>query len=214
MGPGSRRPGAGALDCNNLVVNKATTRVRRGRSWLGPERLWLLSIALQRRGHRRLAVCIKNLNSALYHNSLPPGASVCSDIRLGHHGFGTVIHTNVVIGQRVKIWHNVTIAMRAESKSPYRIIIEDDVGIGANSVVISSNRRDLRIGRGARIGAGAVVSRDVPPGSTVVSAPPQVIAPDATDDEPATELRGGSQRSSNGSGAAAAGEPAPDADSL
>lgn len=195
-------------------MNKAARPVRRGKSWLSPERLWLLSIALQERGHRRPAVWIKNLNSALYHNSLPPGASICSDIRLGHHGFGTVIHTNVVIGRRVKIWHNVTIAMRGGSKSTHRIVIEDDVTIGANSVVISPYRRDLRIGRGARIGAGAVVSRDVPPGCTVVSAPPQVIAPDAADDEPATELRGGSQQSGNGSGAATPAEHAADADSL
>jgi serine O-acetyltransferase len=152
-----------------------------------PERLWLLSIALQQRGHRRLAVFVKNVNSAIYHNSLPPGATVSPDVKLGHHGFGTVVHTNVVIGRRVKIWHNVTIAMRAGSKSPYRIIIEDDVKIGANSVVISPFRRDLRIGRGARIGAGAVVSRDVAPGSTVLSAPPQVIERDDRDggeDEP------------------------------
>ncbi len=144
---------------------------------LSPERLWLLSIALQRRRLRRLAVLVKNVNSALYHNSLPPGASVSPDVEFGHHGFGTVIHTNVVIGARVKIWQNVTIAMRAGSRSPHRIVIEDDVKIGANSVIISPHRRDLRIGRGAHIGAGAVVSRDVPPGCTVVSAPPRVIEP-------------------------------------
>jgi serine O-acetyltransferase len=154
-------------------------------SVLRPERLWLLSIAFQRRGHRRLAVFVKNLNSFLYRNSLPPGATVSPDISLGHHSFGTVIHTNVVIGERVKIWHNVTIAMRAGSKSPYRIVIEDDVHIGANAVVISPHRGDLRIGRGARIGAGAVVSADVPPGYTVVNAPVQMIPPgsDGADDE-------------------------------
>jgi serine O-acetyltransferase len=153
-------------------------------SAFSPERLWLLSIAMQGRGHRRLATLVRNVNSALYHNSLPPGASVSPDIKFGHHSLGTVIHPNVVIGRRVKIWHNVTIAMRAGAKSPYRIVIEDDVKIGANSVVISPSRQDLRIGRGARIGAGAVVSRDVPPGSTVVSQQPQVIPPDAIGDEP------------------------------
>jgi serine O-acetyltransferase len=145
---------------------------------VSPERLWLLSIALQRRGCRKLAVLVKKINSALYHNSLPPGATVSPDIRLGHHGFGTVIHTNVVIGERVKIWQNVTIAVRAGSRSPYRIIIGDDVKIGANAVVISPHRADLRIGQGARIGAGAVVSRDVPAGATVVSVPPQVLLRD------------------------------------
>jgi serine O-acetyltransferase len=150
---------------------------------VSPERLWLLSISLQQRGHRRLATLARNVNSALYHNSLPPGASVSPDIELGHHGLGIVVHPNVVIGRRVKIWHNVTIATRAGSKSPYRIVIEDDVKIGANAVVISPHRGDLRIGRGARIGAGAVVSRDVPAGSTVVSAPVQVLAAGESTDE-------------------------------
>jgi serine O-acetyltransferase len=183
---------------------------------MSPEKLWLLSISLQRRGHRRLAKLVRNLNSALYHNSLPPGASVSPDIELGHHGLGTVIHPNVVIGRGVKIWHNVTIATRAGSKSPYRVIVEDDVKIGANAVVISPYRGDLRIGRGARIGAGAVVSRDVPPGSTVVSAPVEVLPPGTPGEEPALEqddasgalpgaVRGGSQ-------AAHAAEPAREAD--
>jgi serine O-acetyltransferase len=167
---------------------------RQRRSALNPERLWLLSIALQRNGHTRLAKLVKNVNSAIYHNSLPPGASVSADIEFGHHGFGTVIHTNVVIGQRVKIWHNVTIAMRAGSRSPYRIVIEDDVKIGANSVIISPHRRDLRIGRGAHIGAGAVVSRDVPAGSTVIGVAPRVIGPqedgrDELDDRSEIDLR-------------------------
>jgi serine O-acetyltransferase len=179
-----------------------------------PEKLWLLSIALRRRGHRRLAKLVRNVNSALFHNSLPPGATVSPDIELGHHGLGTVIHPNVVIGRRVKIWHNVTIAMRAGPKSPYHVIIEDDVKIGANAVVISPHRGDLRIGRGARIGAGAVVSRDVPPGSTVVSAPVHVSPPGAPSDERPAEQIVAADAAANGSGAALAGEPAREAGPL
>jgi serine O-acetyltransferase len=152
--------------------------VKKRASLFGPVNLWRLSIALQQRGLRSLAVLVKNVNSAIYHNSLPPGAVVGPDFRLGHHGFGTVIHTNVVIGRGVTIYQNVTIAMRAGSSSPYRIYIEDDVLIGANAVIISPHRDDLRIGRGARIGAGAVVSADVPVGCTVVSAPASLISPD------------------------------------
>jgi|SRR5271166_528597 len=145
---------------------------------MSPERLWLLSIAVRKRGHKRLALWIKKLNSVLYHNSLAPGASVSPDIRFGHHGFGTMVHSNVVIGRRVWIWHNVTIAVRSRSawKSPHgRIIIEDDVSIGANAVVISPLEGSLRIGQGARIGAGAIVTQDVPAGATVVSVPARVL---------------------------------------
>jgi serine O-acetyltransferase len=145
---------------------------------VSPERLWLLSIALRRRGHRRLALWVKKLNSVIYHNSLAPAARVSPDIKFGHHGFGTMIHSNVVIGQRVKIWHNVTIAVR--SKSAWKsergmVIIEDDVKLGAGSIVISPSEDTLRIGRGARIGAGAVVTSDVPAGATVVGVPSRVL---------------------------------------
>ncbi|HTW42044.1 MAG TPA: hypothetical protein VMD79_06995 [Solirubrobacteraceae bacterium] len=149
---------------------------------MSPERLWLLSIALRRRGHRRLALWVKKLNSVIYHNSLAPAARVSPDIKFGHHGFGTMIHSNVVIGRRVKIWHNVTIAVR--SKSAWKsergmVIIEDDVSLGAGSIVISPSEDTLRIGRGARIGAGAVVTRDVPAGATVVGVPSRVLTRDA-----------------------------------
>jgi serine O-acetyltransferase len=181
---------------------------------MSPERLWLLSIALRKRGHRRLAKLVRNVNSTIYHNSLPPGATVSPDIELGHHGLGIVIHTNVVIGRRVKIWHNVTIATRAGSKSPYRIIIEDDVRIGANSVVISPHRRDLRIGSGARIGAGAVVSRDVPPGSTVVSAPVQITGPGEPSDEREPTQAIATDAAANGAKAAAPVQPTRDTEPL
>jgi serine O-acetyltransferase len=96
-------------------------------------------------------------------------------VRFGHHGFGTMVHSNVEIGRRVRIWHNVTLAVRASTGSPHRIVIEDDVRIGANAVVITPYEKTIVIGRGARIGAGVVVTEDVPAGATVVSAPPRMI---------------------------------------
>jgi serine O-acetyltransferase len=122
---------------------------------LSPERLWLTAIWLRQRGHRWLATRVKQLNSLLYHNSLATGAHVAEDIYLGHHGLGTVIHDNVVIGRGVKIWHNVTLAVRAPAGSPHHIVIGDGVMIGANAVVITPRTRSLHIGAGARVGAGA-----------------------------------------------------------
>ncbi len=162
------------------------TRQRAGA--LSPERLWLASIALRDRGHVRLARALKRLNAALYHNSLPPSASVSPDISLGHHSLGVVIHSNVTIGRRVRIGHNVTIAVRAGSKAPYRILIDDDVSIGPNAVVISPHRADLRIGRGASIGAGAVVTRDVPPGAIVLPAPTRKLGEEEHAERPDAQL--------------------------
>jgi serine O-acetyltransferase len=152
---------------------------------LSPERLWLTSIALQRSGRWRSAFVLKQLNTILYHNSLAPGASVSSDIALGHYSHGIVINRNVEIGRRVKIWHNVTLtagrpARGAESpETRSRILVEDDVRIGTNAVLIAPRGGTLRIGRGARIGAGAIVTESVPDGATVVSPPARVLLKDA-----------------------------------
>jgi 2,3,4,5-tetrahydropyridine-2-carboxylate N-succinyltransferase/tetrahydrodipicolinate N-acetyltransferase len=169
-----------------------------GRFWLlSPERLWLLSIRMHRRGHWVLAFWIKQLNTLLYHNSLAPGATVSPDIYLGHNSIGIVISDDVEIGRGVAIWHNVTLMegrrrpRRAAADSDGatdtsgppastsvvrgRIVVEDWVRIGANAVIIPPRGGTLRIGRAALIGAGAVITEDVPAHATVVSHPPRVL---------------------------------------
>lgn len=57
----------------------------------------------------------------------------------------------------------------ASSKGP--IIVEDDVWIGNNCTILSG----LRIGRGAVIGSGAVVAKDIPPYAVVIGNPAKVV---------------------------------------
>jgi serine O-acetyltransferase len=175
---------------------------------MSPLRMWKLSIALRRRGFRRTALLVKKVNSAIYHNSLAPGATIGADLRFGHHGFGTVIHSNVEIGRGVLIWHNVTIAVYAASSSPHKVLIGDDVMIGANSVIVCPKDKSIHIGSGARIGAGAVVSADVPPGATVVSAPVRVIQrDDASDGNGPASAQKASAALSHEPGFSGSGEP-------
>jgi acetyltransferase-like isoleucine patch superfamily enzyme len=51
------------------------------------------------------------------------------------------------------------------------IIIEDDVWIGSNSVILGG----VKIGRGTVIGAGSIVTKNIPPYSIVVGNPARVI---------------------------------------
>jgi serine O-acetyltransferase len=172
-------------------------RVMLMRLWvISPEKLWLLSIALHRRGHWILAFAVKQVNTFLYHNSLGPGASVSHDILLGHYSHGIVVTSNAVIGQRVKIWHNVTLSagrtLRPGQPKPPgpqpQIIVEDDVKIGTNAVIIAPRGRSLRIGRGAWIGAGAIVTDDVPARATVVAPAARVILRQAAGEASSEEL--------------------------
>jgi len=51
------------------------------------------------------------------------------------------------------------------------VVVEDDAWLGAQSVILPG----VRIGRGAVVGAGAVVTHDVPPGAVVAGVPARVL---------------------------------------
>jgi acetyltransferase-like isoleucine patch superfamily enzyme len=55
------------------------------------------------------------------------------------------------------------------------VVIEDDAWIGIGAIVL----KGVRIGRAARVAAGAVVTRDVPDGASVAGNPARVAAPEA-----------------------------------
>jgi len=54
----------------------------------------------------------------------------------------------------------------------YSIVIEDDVWIGANSIILSG----AHIGKGSVLNAGSVVSNNIPPYSIAVGNPARVVA--------------------------------------
>ena len=58
-----------------------------------------------------------------------------------------------------------------EPPSASPVILEDDVLIGANAVVIEG----VHIGKGAVVGAGSIVTQDVPAGAVVVGNPARII---------------------------------------
>lgn len=68
--------------------------------------------------------------------------------------------------EAVEIKRGAQISVRAiiiaHTRGAGGVVIEKDSFIGPNAIIVSSGSRVLRIGEGAVIGAGVVVTRDVP----------------------------------------------------
>lgn len=85
---------------------------------------------------------------------------------------GVHLHDDVFVGP------NVTFSNDRHPRSGHRefklepTVVERGASIGAGAVILPG----LRIGAGAMVGAGAVVTRDVPPGATVVGNPARPIS--------------------------------------
>lgn len=93
----------------------------------------------------------------------------------------TILDTSlVVIGDRVQIGTNVSIFSAGHDTSVlsrqkfvefgHLVFIEDDCWIGGNVVILFG----VRIGRGSTIGAGSIVTRDIPAFSLAVGSPCRV----------------------------------------
>ena len=103
---------------------------------------------------------------------VPVRCEIGEGAELGYGGIAVVIHERVQIGRHVMISPCVTIGGR--SGIPGVPIIEDEVFIGAGAKILG----DVTIGRGATIGANAVVLQSVPAGAVAAGVPARVIRVD------------------------------------
>ncbi|MFN0028901.1 MAG: serine acetyltransferase [Acidimicrobiales bacterium] len=145
-----------------LVMFRAAHRVQATSGIPGPLR-------------KGLVVGYKVLTTWLLGVELPPETEVGPQLRLIHPQ-GIVVNGQTRIGARVILRANSTIGnvMGADGVASASPVIGNDVELGANVVLVGP----LHIGDGARIGAGAVVVRDVPPGAVAVGNPARLLDPD------------------------------------
>jgi serine O-acetyltransferase len=126
---------------------------------------WRVSNWLWHSNHRDAALLFQNEASNLLQVSIHPAARIGSAVYLDH-ATGIVIGANVVIGDEVTILQNVSIGRNSElpTRSPR---IGRGVYIGAGATILG----DIMVGDFAKIGAGTVVTSDVPGGCTAVGNP-------------------------------------------
>lgn len=106
---------------------------------------------------------------------IPPNAHIEEPINLPHGLCGVFISQRAKIGKNCTIFQQVTIGSNLieGSKGYGAPVLEDNVYVGAGAKIIGR----CRIGENAKIGAGAVVVKDVPANATVVCAKPITYPP-------------------------------------
>ena len=127
-------------------------------------KLWLLRIPFFPR-------LLSQIGRFLTGIEIHPGATIGRGFFIDH-GMGVVIGETAEIGDWVMLYQGVTLGGTGKQRGKRHPTVEDDAIIGVGAIVLGA----ITIGKGARVGGGAVVVRDVPPHSTAVGVPARIVA--------------------------------------
>ena len=98
-----------------------------------------------------------------------PGATIGRRFFIDH-GMGVVIGETAIVGDDVLMYHQVTLGGRARGHFKRHPTIGNRVLLGAGAKIIG----DITIGSDAKIGANALVVKNVEPGAVVIGVPSEV----------------------------------------
>ena len=130
---------------------------------------WRVQNWLWQRGRHDFALMMQSASSERLQVSIHPSASIGTSVYLDH-ATGIIIGADSFIGDGVTMMQNVTIG-----RGPDRPVRAPHIGRGAYLSSGSSIIGNISVGDFAKIGAGAVVTRDVPAGMIAAGNPARVI---------------------------------------
>jgi len=140
----------------------------------GLHAIWIYRFShwLWQKGLKTLARFLSHLGRFFTGIEIHPGAIIGKRFFIDH-GMGVVIGETTEIGDDVLIYQGVVLGGVSQEKTKRHPTIGNNVVIGAGATLLGP----IKVGRGARIGAGSVVIGDVPENSTVVGVPGRAILP-------------------------------------
>jgi serine O-acetyltransferase len=100
-----------------------------------------------------------------------PGARIGRGVFIDH-GMGVVIGETASVGDNVMMYQGVTLGGTGKERGKRHPTVEADAVIGVGAAVLGA----VTIGEGARVGAGSVVLKDVPPHTTAVGMPARAVS--------------------------------------
>ena len=119
-----------------------------------------------------LARLLSHISRTLTGIEIHPGAKLGKRVFIDH-GSGVVIGETAEVGDDVLIYMGVVLGGTALDRIKRHPTVENDVVLGSGAIVLGP----ITIGRGAKVGAGSVVIRSVPPEATVVGVPARIAEP-------------------------------------
>jgi serine O-acetyltransferase len=148
-----------------------------------------------KRGAKVAARTLGEVNRILTGVDIHPGAILGTGLFIDH-ATGVVIGETAEVGDGVMIYHGVTLGGTGADTGKRHPTIGDRVIIGAGAKVLGP----IKIGDDSRIGANAVVVKEVPASSVVVGVPGQIVSrqrpgADSQDDSMMPDLVGVSLQS-------------------
>lgn len=100
---------------------------------------------------------------------LPASAWAGPGLKLGHGARGVILHPRATIGDRVTLFHEVTVGVaRRNDEVP---VVMDDVLLSAGARVLGM----VTVGAGATVGANSVLLTDADPGGTYLGVPAERV---------------------------------------
>jgi serine O-acetyltransferase len=142
-----------------------------------------LAHRLWRGGWMLPARLVSHLSRFVTGIEIHPAARVGQGVFIDH-GMGVVVGETAEIGDDVTLYQGVTLGGTSLKREKRHPTLERNVVVGTGAAVMGA----LRVGEGARIGAGSVVVADVPPNSVVVGVPGKVIYRDGKRVSPRVDL--------------------------
>lgn len=121
-------------------------------------------------GRKDFALYLQSRSSQVFQVDINPAARIGKGIMLDH-ATGFVVGETAVIGDDVSILQGVTLGGTGKSEEDRHPKIGNGVLIGAGAIVLGN----IKVGDCARVGAGSVVVKEVPPHVTVAGVPAKII---------------------------------------
>jgi len=134
------------------------------------------------RGRFALAAHLQNRISEAFGVDVHPAARIGSGVIIDH-GTSVVIGETAVVEDNVSLLHEVTLGGTGKETGDRHPKVRSGVLVGAGAKILGN----IEIGMGAKVAAGSVVLRDVPPHTTVAGIPARVVGR-CTVAQPALEM--------------------------